>query len=149
MKSKNKTRKKTRDIHDKQFIILDVDPFDVNVGIAVNMTEKEILSEIRKTGCPEDLITKMMDPTSPATLADYDKDIQYKGRMAQLGGGFIVALRLRRNEFRKNLSILVHELTHVSHYLLRDRRIPLTVDTEEVYTYLLEDMMYKAMMRLY
>lgn len=49
------------------------------------------------------------------------------------GGGSVIWVK---NE--ESVGALVHEIVHASHYLLSERAIPLTEETEEVYAYLTE-----------
>ncbi len=68
---------------------------------------------------------------------DEDDGVATEARMYPLPKGFIVFINPRAS-WISTFGSLVHEMTHVSHYLLRDRRIPLNEDTEEAYTYLVE-----------
>ena len=61
-----------------------------------------------------------------------------EGTMYPLSKGYLVLLKTKKDSFRHNLCIAIHEICHVAHYILRKVRIPLNEDTEEAYTYLVE-----------
>lgn len=71
------------------------------------------------------------------------------GTMYPMSLGYVVILKWYKDSFRKNLCCAVHEFTHVSHYILRNIRIPLEEKTEEAYTYLVEDLMKQFLFKLY
>lgn len=71
------------------------------------------------------------------------------GTMYPMSRGYIVIIKWYKKSFRQNIVCAIHELTHVSHYILRNIRIPLTQDSEEAYTYLIEDLMKQFLFKLY
>lgn len=131
-----------RRICDKQFRMVSVDMFRVDVAIAVNMTEREVERKIRKICGDVSIIPAFLDE-----LRGWDAKAPL-GRMCLLGGGFVVLLNSARKDDRVSIATLVHEMVHVAQYLLRKRRIPLSEDTEEVHAYLTEYLVHEAMRRL-
>lgn len=127
---------------DKQFHVLSVDMFKVTVGVAVNMDEKEIERAVRRVAKPKYVD---IDQWVEAELKGWDESRSTGGRMTQFGGGFVVFLRFEKNCERDAIGIVVHEMVHVAQYLLRDRRIPLQEDTEEVHAYLTEHLVVEAL----
>ena len=71
------------------------------------------------------------------------------GRMFILKQGYAVFLRFPKNSFRLNIALLSHEISHVVSFLLMDRRIKLSQDSDEVYAYLTEELTYKFLKELY
>lgn len=127
----------------KQFFYIQADPFKVDVLISINATKPEVLSFLKKTADPQ----KFKEFNHE--LLDNFHDSINEGRMISFSGGYIVLLKANKKDFRDTLSTLIHELTHVSHYILRDRRIPLSEDTEEVYCYLLQNLSIQALRAMY
>lgn len=134
-----------RDFWHKQFHVLTVDMFRTDVGLAVNMTEAELRRSLRRVCSKQELIDEAM---GEAEGWDAGAEVMY-GRMLKMGGGFVVLIRADKGEFRRAIAHLTHEMVHVSQYLLRARRIPLTEDTEEVHAYLTEHLVETALRKLY
>ncbi len=113
--------------------------FRVDVLIAVDCSEKD-LAQWAKKHAPLHLKT-MTD-----AVKGWDEAVASgitEGSMVQHGGGFVVFLKPNKNWIRM-FGCLVHELTHVTQYLLNDRRIPLTKETTEVHAYLVEHLVMEA-----
>jgi len=90
------------------------------------------------------------------TLYEYFSKIQQppdlsdeEGQMYMLEKVFAVRVKLFKDSHRQNLGTITHEITHIVQYILRERRIPLNVDTEEVYAYLTEDLLKKFLFKWY
>lgn len=135
---------KNKYFHDKKSFIVGVDMFYVDIVFCINMNEEEILKHLKKI-CGEDSFNSF----NRKELDDWDSDVTAQGRMIPHRGGFLVLLKVRNNKFRRFIADLTHEITHVTHYLLRDRRIPLQEDTEEVYTYLTQYILEEALNKSY
>jgi len=116
----------------KQVINIDVELFKVDVMIFVAMSEKEIRQRKK-------MVSKKYEKEFLECIEDWDKDsdAQTQGRMHSLGGGFVVLIKTNES-WVKTFGVLIHEMTHVTQYLLKDRRIPLSEDTDEIHAYLVE-----------
>lgn len=136
--------RKRREHWHKQFFVLGVDVFKTDVGVAVNMSEAEFGKALKRVCSKQELLDQAM---SEAKGWDTEGDVD--GRMLKMGGGFVVLLRFEKDEFRRAVAILVHEMVHVAQYLLRHRRVPLSEDTEEVHAYLVEHLVEGALRKLY
>ena len=118
--------------------------FHQDVLVCFNMTPKEAWKVYKKKNY---LAT---EDDKKFLLGDIEhKEISTLGTMYPMSLGYIVILKWYKNSFRKNLCCAIHELTHVSHYILRNVRIPLKEETEEAYTYLIEDLMRQFVFKLY
>lgn len=134
-----------RRFYDKQFFVLNVTMFNTDVGVAINMDERDVLGRLRKVCSNPELLKQ-----AAQEMSGWDDDAGHaEGRMCKMGGGFFVLLRLRKGYFRRAAAILTHEMVHVTQYLLRDRRVPLSQDTEEVHAYLTEHLVEQSLRRLY
>lgn len=129
--------------HTKLFI-LHVAVYKVQVIVCINMTGDEILKRVSKIASAS-AVKEIIEIASDQNK----KDKITQGTMYQLQGGFLVTIRADKNSFRDTVGILVHEMTHVTHYLLRDRRIPLSEDTEEAHTYLVEYLVTQSLKLMY
>ena len=144
-KHHNKQHKKRRKFWHKQTHFIDVTLFDVDVVVMVNMAEHEILAELVRSGTRR----KLMDALkSGGELSGWDTGALH-GQMIELGDGFLVLLRLDKNQFRKSVGTIVHEMTHVTQYMLRQRRVPLSEKTEEVHAYLVDYLVRETLDRIY
>jgi len=150
---KKKTKPtKRRCLHDKQFHIISLDTFNVSVGIAVNMSEFEVIDEYRKRinklphrdiGREEQLFNGMFHEVSGWDACQFTA-----GRMCRFGNEYLIMVRILKHRHRVGWGVIAHELTHVVQYVTRDRRIPLTLETEEVHAYLMQHLIVEAMFAL-
>jgi hypothetical protein len=132
---------------DKQkFFYIGTDTFKTDIAIFINYTPKEALkikgkkySELRK------LLARSYDDIHPD---EFEMD-SVLGRMLPLERGYALFLKFYKNSFRKNLSLASHEISHVVSWLLLDRRISLTKETDEVYAYLTEQLIEQFLFKLY
>ena len=153
-KKKNTTSRKTRrDFWHKQFHVINVDPFNTQVSVAVNMTEAETINTVlecinshdnRHTEREKKFLTEFS-----VGVQDWDDCPHALGRMIPAGSSYVILLRFDKNKFREAVGLLTHEVTHVVQYLLRDRRTPMSEDTEEVYAYLMQWLTQEILYRLY
>lgn len=127
----------------KHFVIT-AEMFKQDVLVCFNKTPKEAFQIYKK------LNKNFTEEDSKFICEDKEHgEVSTIGTMYPMSLGYIVLLKWYKNSFRKNICCAVHELTHVSHYILRNVRIPLNVDTEESYTYLLEELTGKFLHKLY
>lgn len=130
-----------------QMFVVNVHIYRVDVVVCVNMSGKDAYRRFRRWKLKAGSLEKAKE-----CCDDWEKDHRegtHDGRMFNLNGGFLVFLKLGKNRFRQGVGILVHEMTHVTHYLLRNRNIPLTEDTEEAHTYLVQYLTTEALRELY
>ena len=116
----------------KRIFVVDVAVFKVDVLVAVDCGEKDVLAWFKKHGAAKHDEVKEV-------ISEWDEDSKTStlGRMYQASGGFIVFLKSHQS-WIEMFGLLVHEMTHVTQYLLKDRRVPLSMDTDEVHAYLVE-----------
>lgn len=137
-------RRKAKEYWEPQSFTFEVPLYKVQVIVVINMSGAAVLKQwgkkIQQTAVEEfkKCCLEWDDPTNVAN-----------GSMYRVAGGFMVFLEFEKHKFRKSVSLLVHELTHVTHYLLRDRRIDLTEGSEEAHTYLVEYLVHESLDRLY
>lgn len=124
---------KKKKFYDSRLFLINLPEFRVDILISINQTEKEIISKTKKIG--------MKDGQYKQLTREIDDwgELDTEGRMVPfIDGGYMILLKLKKDRFRKSVGTIIHEVAHCIHYLLRDRRIPLNEDTEEIYTYLQE-----------
>ena len=124
---------------EKQIFVLIVAMFKVDVVVSIGMSAKEILRWTNRHA------KEYIKEEIAEQIKEFDTDFQRdgQGRMIQTGGGFLVAIRPNPS-WVKTFGTLVHEMTHVTQYLLKDRSIPLSQDTDEVHAYLVEYLVTSA-----
>jgi len=131
--------------YDKKFFVISLWYWRVEVAFAVNMDKNEVLRKFKRISDRPDVIECLeqelngWDTTSKVT----------RGRMISLPSGYLVLLNFKKDNFRNDMGTLVHEVSHVIHYMLRERRVPLIEETEEAYTYGIEHLTVEAMKALY
>jgi hypothetical protein len=117
--------------------------FKVDVGVAVNLKERDTMKRLRALCDDESMLAEVK-----SEIDEWDNATTL-GRMCLMGGGFVVLLRTIDSPFHQIASLVTHEMVHVTQYLLRKRRIPLSEDTEEVHAYLTEHLVGETLARLY
>lgn len=139
-----KKTKKQKEWNDKKHFLVHVDVYNVDIVFCSGMNESEIKTTLKKVA------GKNYDQFNETFLDHWDKGKQNVGRMCHFMGGFVIMMKPKECKgFRMFVSVLVHELSHVTHYLLRDRGMELSQETEEAYTYLVEYLTRQILMKLY
>lgn len=133
---------KKKDFYTKKNFLVNVDVYKIDIIVFVNGSKNEILKGLKT------IIPKHYKDFNDTELDDWGLDTT-EGRMIPFKGGFIVLLKAKKDYFRKFVGTLSHEMIHVCHYILRERRIPLSEDTEEAYTYLAEHLIRETLNKSY
>lgn len=139
----SRTRTLTLDARPRAFVVT-VPIFNVDVAVLVNMTGAQALKHARRC-------------YNARALADFERNLDQetwdldgtRGRAMGVANGFAVLLHVGGDNFAYDTSIVVHECSHVTQWLLRNRDIPLTEETEEVYCYLLDYIVKRVIERLW
>jgi len=126
----------------KKYFYISTDTFATDIFFFINYSLTEIKKEIKKKKKYQELYN---------LLSDYSEELEenIKGRMYPLKRGYAIQLKLYKNSHRKNISLAIHEINHLVNWLLMDRRVPLTKETDEVYAYLTEELFFKFLNKLY
>ena len=143
--AKTKKKKKRNEYWDSKYFSVPCNTFNLDLGVFVNLSEEEIMQHARKAGVKDVVLEHL-----PEAVSDWDADPTLMGLMIQPGNAcYMILLRLNKNRFRDAMGTLVHEVHHAVTYILRNKRIPLTIDTEEVHAYLHEELVTKVLDKLY
>ena len=126
-------------LENKQFFYIGTDTFQCDIGCFINYTPKEAVKYLKNKKRYQDL-SQLIEKACDVDNAEFDNDY-IRGRMLPLDRGYCMFLKFYADSHRKNMSLVVHEMTHVVSWLLLDRRIELSKDTDEVYAYLMESLM--------
>lgn len=136
-------KKSIKKLDKKRWFIIENDTYKQDILCCFNMTSEEVLKILKK---------KHSKLTEEDIELLNDKDFQKNsvdGTMYKLEQGFVISLKWHKDSFRANLCVAMHEIMHITHYILRDLRIPLKENTEEAYTYLFTSLMEKFLFKLY
>jgi hypothetical protein len=126
----------------KRYFIIGTQTYKQEILVCFNMTNKEALTVLKR---------KNKDTTKEDEeyLLNDKPEHSVEATIYQLSRGYLINMKWRKNSFRYNFCVALHELTHASHFILRNVRIPLNVETEEAYTYLLEELAKQFLFKLY
>ncbi len=114
------TMKKKRTLRE---IFIPVNVYDSQVIVLIGHTKEEVLKWIDKN---------VEDDVKESAKGIVDVQSYTRARTACLhGGGSIIWI------IKENKPVLIHELFHSTAYMLREKGIPLTQESEEAYAYLL------------
>ena len=136
-------KKHKKSYSDKQAFVVALDIFDVDIGVCINMSEKEIKQWVKKVS------GKKYKHFDEEKVNDWDKDETDVGRTIYFLSGVILLFRFEKDQFRKSCGIIVHEVAHTVFHLCNTRRTPLVEDTDEIYAYMTESLMKKILYKLY
>jgi hypothetical protein len=137
-------KRKATNPHRPQLFVVGVDMFKVDVGVAVNLKERDVMKRLRALCSNEAQLAEVK-----SEMDGWDNNANMEGQLCHMGGGFVVLLRTIDKPFHKVASLVAHEMVHTTQYLLRNRRVPLNEDTEEVHAYLTEHLVEETLARLY
>lgn len=128
----------------KRYFKITSEMFHQDVLVCFNLSPEEAWKIYKKKNY------KATEEDKKFLLGDNEhKDISITGTIYPMSLGYVVILKWYKNSFRANLCCAIHEFTHVSHYILRNVRIQLKEETEEAYTYLIQDLMRQFLFKLY
>lgn len=132
----------------KKFFIINTSTFDTDIAIFINYSFDEVL-KVKGNHLKElrELLQSWKDKNKDEE--DFINSKSINGRMIPLDKGYAVFLKFYKDSFRLNMALAIHEITHVVAWLLNDRRIKLSLETDEVYAYLMEELCKKFMFKLY
>ena len=127
----------------KKYFTITIDTFCVDIAFFINYSPNEVVefAKKKKDKSLYNLIKHIEDE-------DF-KSSGVKAQMYPLERGYLVLLKSYKNSFRTNLVCACHEISHLVSWILLDRRIPLTKDSDEVYAYLTEEITKKFLFKLY
>lgn len=135
--------KKLQEDRKRSFLVSN-DTYRQDILFCFNMTGKEAVKALAK------ISKTIAEENKDYILGDQDhKRDSVDGTMYPLTRGYLVMLKWPKKNFRYNVCNAVHEIMHVTHYILRNVRIPLEENTEEAYTYLQQDILKKFLFKLY
>jgi hypothetical protein len=128
----------------KRYFVISSEIYHQDILVCFNMTPIEVFKIYKR---------KNVDATEEdRKFIEGDKEhvsISTLGTMYPMSKGYIVILKWYKDSFRRNLCCAIHELTHVSHYILRNIRILLTEDNVEAYPYLIANLLRQFLFKLY
>lgn len=127
----------------KKYFTINIDTFCVDIAFFINYSPGEVVefAKKKKNKYLYNLVKHLED-------GDFNSS-GVKAQMYPLERGYLVLLKSYKNSFRINLTYAMHEISHLVSWILLDRRIPLTKDSDEVYAYLTEEITKKYLFKLY
>jgi len=132
-------------LENKKFFCISIDTFVVEVAFFINYPLAEAIKETgkkKKYHTLSEYLTEHQDH-------EWANEKGVDARMYPLTKGYAVFLRFYKNSHRHNVAILSHEVSHLVSWILLDRRILLSKDSDEVYAYLTEEITKKFLLGWY
>lgn len=128
----------------KQYFNISIDTFRVDVAVFINYSMEEAIRMAKK----KKKLHKLAE-----YLGECDGNDLLEGaneaRMYPLKQGYAVFFKFYKDSHRKNIGSIAHEVSHIVSWILLDRRIPLSKDSDEVYAYLMEEIVLKILFEWY
>lgn len=132
----------------KQFFVISTDTFNADIAVFINYSFEDALKiEGKNFAELKELLNKAIIDCNLKN--DFWNEKTILGRMIPLEKGYCVFLKFYEDSFRLNIKVAVHEFSHVVSWLLIDRKINLSKETDEVYAYLIEELFGKFLYKLY
>jgi hypothetical protein len=131
-------------LHDKRYFLIELDPFKTDVLFFINYTHKEIINRFKNI-CKKDY--EWLNNKDTCCQEDILPD---SGRFYSMPRGYAINLGFTKNNFRKNVGLLVHEVSHLVNYLLLDKGVVLELGkSDEIFAYTMEDVVIKFLNKWY
>lgn len=109
-----------------------------------NMTNEEAFKILKKTSQG---VTKE-DENNILGDKEHDSD-GVVGTTYTLARGYLILLKWPKNAFRRNISLALHEILHVTNSVMDKVNIPFSKDTDHAYIYLAEYYLKEFLLKLY
>ena len=138
---KKKKEKELPEDRKRCFIIGD-DTFKQDIMFCLNMTKEEALCRLKR-------VNKSLPIKDEEYILHDDKAESVNATVYPLSLGFLVVAKWPKDSFRRNVGVIAHEIVHISYYILKGINTPLEDNTQEVYAYLTENILYKFLMKMY
>ena len=125
----------------KKYFFIHSDIFKVDIICFINYGHKEMVD-----------FSKKINKELHIYLSHFKQDEETpadEGQIYPLTKGYAVRIKFYKNSHRKNIALVTHEITHLTQYILRKVRVPLSIDTEEVYAYLTADLLHQFLNKWY
>lgn len=126
----------------KKWFIITAQPYRQDILFALNMSGKDIVKVMKR-------IHDGFSKEDEEYILGGGTGRNVLGTMYPLSKGFVIQMDWPKRSLRRNCGVIVHEIVHVVHYIFREIRLPLTQDSEEAYTYLIEKLYVDFLGKLY
>lgn len=138
-----KKKKQKEKWYQQRTLIIDMNPFDTQLVVFIDPTEKYIKENLKE------VMGKRYTEFDETEIGDWDNSKTHKGRMIKILAGFGILIKVDKNQFRDFVGVLTHEIVHVVQHCLRDRRIGLSEETEEIHAYFTEFLLTTTLKNIY
>lgn len=128
----------------KQYFNLSIDTFRVDIAVFINYSLDEAVSMAKRKKKLHKLAEYLEECNGEGML-----DGANEARMFPLKQGYAVFFKFYKDSHRINVGTISHEVSHLVSWILLDRRIPLSKDSDEVYAYLTEEITRKILFQWY
>lgn len=128
----------------KRFFVVDGGVYKQEILFCFNMTPKEAIKILKNTyqSCTkEDEENILSDETH--------ESVGIVGTMYKLSKGYLVLLKWRKDSFRSNLTVAMHEILHVTNSVMKLVDIPFSQESEHAYIYLAEFYLHEFLRKVY
>ena len=147
---KKKTKKQIESVIGKKIIwILDIPPFEQQCIVCFNGQLTDILKFIKR---------KKLTVKGKEMIEYLEKNPEILNEKTELTGArtyvlppldYCMIVHHSQTNWLETTKIVSHEVSHLSHYVLRNARIPLQEETEETYTYLQAYLLKEILKKIY
>jgi DTW domain-containing protein YfiP len=133
----------------KKVFWLEIEPYAQQCIIVVNGEFKDAYKMFKRANTPNArVIVKHIEDDKE--YFDPKPDENQGSLYTELPCGYVMMIREDKDSWIATVGNIVHESTHLSHYILRRAGIDtLNRETEEAYTYLVERIVEKILAKIY
>lgn len=131
-----------------QIFNMDIEPYDQNVVIIRNGDFSDYYKYLKKQKSKGCFHSKKNLEYIEENKKEFSKDFVGNFLSVVLPCGYLLRFSDTYN-WKETVRCLSHEILHLVHYVLRKVNIILTEESEEVFTYLFDNILYKILCKIY
>lgn len=128
----------------KKYFNISIDTFRVDIAVFINYSMEEAIKMTSRRKATKRLAEYLRECDGEGLL-----DGANEARMYPLKQGYAVFLKFHKDSYRLNIATLSHEVSHLVSWILLDRRVLLSKESDEVYAYLTEEITKKILFNWY
>jgi len=141
---------KNKKLDKKIVFIINLEPYSQECIVVCNGNFSDAIKELKKHKSDNAIITlKHIEENKDKYTDDHHKTKSGHACLyTELPSGYVMIID-HLNSWVDTVGLIVHESLHLTHYVLHRAGIELTKESEEAYTYLLEETVEKICAKIY
>ena len=140
--------KKKKDIHKKQVFMIEATPYGQQCVVVINGKFKDIEDWFKKYATEKG--KRVLEHIEENRNSYEEEDANNLGRLYQnFPIGFAMTINTDRESWIETVGLVAHECFHLTSYIFRRVGIDLTIESEEAFTYLQQNLITQILRKIY